>query len=545
LSSPVSFKLKPIKIMGIAGKCVSRYREKYASLWIPLFLFFLVPIGMVSSGSQGMFSEEKQATAENKSRNVLPDRPVYSPLARSIHSRNASLPPEGQAALYEEAVSAPGFSWSGWAESQWWFLDSGNPQGKSIQLQGDSDWASSGIYSYQDLRPRLRHRDIDTRAIMNHFIAMGVADLLEDLRKEDLQVPTEQGDSEANPFDDALKEALREGEDLPGEEFSGEDLSSEAEPEEESNESNESKEPDPAESDPIKEEAADNDEILGIGGSPMYIKLLFIGRFDGRPLTAAVGFAPLDMLHSARDNPVYIDLAGVGRLSMDMDIVLRDRDNQESVAFGRLNDDDVPDMVVTSKTTNKARVYLGEGQGEYRISGDIFGGLGPSAVVISDFSADGSPDVAVANQVDGTIVVDGKGLRRFIFLPTSAVYTDFSSMLPFDFNEDGFQDLLLSNYQNHTAFLYMNQGKGMFAPSDSFSLELFPYLRSEIDLNRDGMEDLVYIQSLDDNFSVVMLDGADNSITNLGNMTADPSLYFVLGDFNVDGVVDVAMAHRK
>jgi hypothetical protein len=28
-------------------------------------------------------------------------------------------------------------------------------------------------------------------------------------------------------------------------------------------------------------------------------------------------------------------------------------------------------------------------------------------------------------------------------------------------------------------------------------------------------------------------------------MTLDPSLYFVLGDFNVDRFVDIALAHRR
>ena len=54
-----------------------------------------------------------------------------------------------------------------------------------------------------------------------------------------------------------------------------------------------------------------------------------------------------------------------------------------------------------------------------------------------------------------------------------------------------------------------------------------------------------YIQSLGDNISVAMMNGKDGTISNLGNMTLDPSLCFVLGDFNMDGIVDIALAHRK
>ena len=55
----------------------------------------------------------------------------------------------------------------------------------------------------------------------------------------------------------------------------------------------------------------------------------------------------------------------------------------------------------------------------------------------------------------------------------------------------------------------------------------------------------MYIQSLGDNISVAMMNGKDGTISNLGNMTLDPSLCFVLGDFNMDGIVDIALAHRK
>jgi hypothetical protein len=91
----------------------------------------------------------------------------------------------------------------------------------------------------------------------------------------------------------------------------------------------------------------------------------------------------------------------------------------------------------------------------------------------------------------------------------------------------------------------MNQRSGLFAESDSFALQELPYLLSHIDLDSDGVDDDVYIQALGDNISVVMINGKNGTISNLGNMTLDPSLYFVLGDFNTDRFVDIALAHRR
>jgi len=525
LNQSENFKRKLARKMDKKRRQISKAGINHSSLWIGFALFLLIPLGMFSSRSQGMFAEEERATAGDMSRSLVPANPIYLPIARSIHSLNAAFSPAKKAPPYVNTASQSDFSWSGWSESQWWVMDSPDLQNESGTAQNKYAWASGGRFLPHDLRPRLRQWNIDERVVISNLVAIGVADLLSDLQGQNGQVPSESNASDENPFDKALKEVLREG---------GE-LSSEAESEESSEN---------AESDPVKEQAGPKNEA-GSGGAPAYGKLLFIGRFDSRPLATAVGIASSDALGQAMSGTVSIDLAGIGKQALNMDVILRSLDNQESAAFGRLNNDDLPDMVVTGKKENKAIVYLGEGQGQYRISGEIFSGLGPAAAAIADFSGDGSSDIAVANRVDNTIVVDGKGLKKFIFLPTSRVYADFSSMLPCDFNGDGLQDLLLSDYQKFTFQVYANQGKGLFAPSDVFALESLPYLQSRVDLNGDGAEDLVNIQYIDDNISVVMLNGKDGAVANLGNMILDPSLYFVVGDFNMDGVVDIAMAHCK
>jgi hypothetical protein len=226
-------------------------------------------------------------------------------------------------------------------------------------------------------------------------------------------------------------------------------------------------------------------------------------------------------------------------------VVLRDPDNRESAAFGDLYGDGFLDMVVTNLMTHRAHLFKNDGKGNYEAAAQIFAGSDPSAAVIDDFNSDGSADVAVGNSADGKIVVDGKGLRRMILLPTSRVADEFTSMIPYDFDGDGLMDLLLSNYRNFTATVYLNRKNGLFAASDSFALEEFSALQSRVDLDGDGAEEQVTVQSLGGNISIVMADGKNGTISNLGNMTLNPSLYFLVGDFNLDGIVDVALAHRR
>ena len=475
---------------------------------------------MIASNITSVCWFSGNVTSENKSYNPLFDNPVFSPLARAGHFRQSS---PGTHVIYDgDAIPAQSFSWSGLSEAQWWVSENQDPPAEADQLPGSYNQALPGRPEYPDLLPRLLSRDLDTQSAAKNFIAVGVADLLNVLREKDLKRQSEPDVSKANPFDEALKNASSEVALDKGKKDAG--------------------------SQPAKQDQKSVDNEAGGGGSPdqAYRNLLFVGSFNDQPVATAVAVAQPGLLHSSTSNSVVFDLAGIGERSFDMDIVLRNQDNQESVAFGDLNNDGFPDMVVTNKTTNKANVYLNDGQGNYTYSADIYGGLGPVAATISDFSGDGRTDIAVALQTDKRIVVDGKGLRKFIFLPTSTINEDCSSMLPYDFDGDGLPDLLLTDYQNLISTIYLNQGKATFAASDSFSLQSFPYLQSRVDLDGDGTDDLVYIQYLGDHVSIVMVNGQDGSVTSLGNIVmSDPSLYYVVGDFNLDGVVDVAIARRR
>ncbi len=501
---------------------------KYPYFWLSVALFLLASIGIFSSRAQSLLSIQTTEIAETKPRNTLPYDPVYGPLARSAHIRKIPRAPERPVSADNLTLLEPSHSWNGWSELEWWVPEDQDLSLEVNWLRDIHPQASRGRISAQDLLPKLQSRDIDPQAIMSYFITIGVTDLLNDLSEQEAAGALGEDAHNTNPFEKALKEAIDESKEGVSE------AGSEPEQVEEK-----------AETDASNEETSGADEAAGGGGAPIDCNLLFIGSFGGRPLATAVGTVQPDLLRQSLNNTIYIELEGAGKQYLNIDVVLRNRNNQESVAFGDLNRDGFIDMVVTSQTTNKAKIFKNDGQGTYETSGEIFGGLGPTAAVIGDFNSDGSSDIAVALLTDKTIVVDGKGLRKFIFLPTSRVAEEFTSITPYDFDDDGLTDLLLSNYGDFVATVYLNQNYGLFSVSDSFSLQEFPILQSQVDLDGDGIEDRIYIQNLGDNISVAMMNGKNGIIRNLGNMILDSSLYFVLGDFNVDRIVDIGLAHRK
>lgn len=507
----------------------SRIRIKYSYIWLSLVLISLAAIGIFSSQAQSLLSPEPGKIAEVKSRNTLPQNPVYGPLARSVNFRTIPPAPVKTASSDNLTPLDPSFSWNGWSELEWWVPEEQDLSSDTNWLREINPQALPDRISAQDLFPKLQSRDIDPQAIMSNFVTLGVADLLDDLSEQEAAGTVEEEAANVNPFEKALKEAIDEAQEAGGE----------SEPETIEEE---------AESDPTdngNEEADSTDEAAVGGGAGIDCNLIFIGSFGGRPLATAIGTVQPDLIHQAMNHPVYIDLKEAGKQYLDIDVILRDRNGQKSVAFGDLDGDGFIDMVVTNTTTHRAHLFKSDGQGDYAAVGEIFAGPDPEAAVISDFNSDGSADVAVGNRINKKIVVDGKDLRIFNFLPTSRVAEEFTSMIPYDFDGDGLMDLLLSNYENLKASIYLNKGKAIFAASDSYALQEFPLLQSLVDLDGDGIGDYVYIQNLGDNISVVTMNGKNGAIANLGNITLDSSLYFVLGDFNMDGIVDVALAHRK
>jgi hypothetical protein len=395
--------------------------------------------------------------------------------------------------------------------------------------------ASPGKFVNQDSHPRLIAKTTAQPFLFRESISTGVADLFGFLHEKDLKRQSEQvqGASKVNPFEEALNRASRESAPV-----KSQDPASAAQTQANNKETTQSK---PASEDVNRENRASEPatnvgEDTGASPPAGTGAFLIIGAFSDQPVAAAIGTAMLYQFNGSSHNAIAFDLAA-GKKTFDMNLILRNRTNQESVATGDLNLDGFADMAITNKSTNSALIYLNDKQGNYIPTAEI-NGFGPGAAVINDFNGDGSPDIAVLFQTDKTIVVNGKGYRKFI-LPYSPIDDGYTSMVPYDFNGDGLKDLLLTNYGSLASTIYANGGNGMFAASGSFAL---PMIQSSVDLDRDGIDDIVYIQNLGDHISIVIQDGRDGGIHCLGNMALDPSLYYVVGDFNHDGVVDIAIS---
>src|SRR5439155_751873 len=130
-------------------------------------------------------------------------------------------------------------------------------------------------------------------------------------------------------------------------------------------------------------------------------------------------------------------------------------------------------------------------------------GSGPFDVAIADFNSDGKPDLAVANDVAGSVSVfqnssvvgvltTGSFANRVEYTVGADPYVAAA-----DINGDGKPDLVTANWGSNTVSVLRNTGAGGSITSSSFDAKIDygtggnPFSVSIGDLDGDGKPDLV------------------------------------------------------
>jgi hypothetical protein len=225
-----------------------------------------------------------------------------------------------------------------------------------------------------------------------------------------------------------------------------------------------------------------------------------------------------------------------------------------AAATGDFNGDGYPDLVVTNKIDGNVSILLGNGHGSFapQVTYDVAGV--PAAVAVGDVNHDGKPDIVVAiaalsngnpsNQV-AVLLNNGNGT----FAP--AVYYDTAGSPQFvavqDLNGDGWPDIVVTNTgtwsaPGNTVSVLMNNS-GTFAPHLDYPTGNLPMWVAIGDFNHDGIPDLAVANGVDGTISVLLGAGAGIFGKQTRYAVGSYPATIATADYNGDGALDLAVGN--
>jgi hypothetical protein len=215
------------------------------------------------------------------------------------------------------------------------------------------------------------------------------------------------------------------------------------------------------------------------------------------------------------------------------------------MAIADFNQDGNIDLVVATASNANLSLLYGNGNGSFAPFINVPVDNSPYQMTVADFNADGFPDLGVAcfSSIKLQTLLGSK--NGFAAPATFSTLNHTTGMVSGDVNQDGIVDLIVEG--NGQLYTYLGIGNGSFqtvlskaTPSDG-GFGFGGFLLAAADINRDGKQDILlqspsglytYLATSGGNYAAAVL----NPLYGTGTASSKP----ILGDFNGDGLVDVA-----
>ena len=255
------------------------------------------------------------------------------------------------------------------------------------------------------------------------------------------------------------------------------------------------------------------------------------------------------------DNKIEILLGhGNGSFAVPMTYSTGEDSEPQSVTVGDCNNDNLLDIVITFHGLPSIGIFFGYGNGSFRDQKtySIFLSVDSKAesVVIGDFNSDNFSDIAVPSVSDSKIIVL-LGYPNEIFQMTQVYDTGYesypNSIVAVDLNHDRVLDIIVTNSYTGTMAVFLGSCCDLFVHQTTFStgIDSGPHSVTLGDFNSDGILDVAVANLRAENIGVLLGHGNgsfDEQIIYPTGLGSRPYA-LVVGDCNNDTYLDIFVAN--
>jgi VCBS repeat protein/IPT/TIG domain-containing protein len=252
---------------------------------------------------------------------------------------------------------------------------------------------------------------------------------------------------------------------------------------------------------------------------------------------------------------LFQNTSTAGSISFSNEIDLPQGSYGVNAVIGDLNGDGKPEIAVTNLADNTIGVYPNTSTvGHLSFGTTILLSTGsitlPFQPVIADVDGDGMPDLAVSNQLTGTIsIFRNTGIAGGVL--SFSTNTDFTvgnfplGLFAGDLDGDGKPDLAVANYSDNTISLLLNtssMGSVSFVKGADIPVGNNPQSITIADLDGDGKPDIAVSDLADDSVDVLRntsIPGALTLASSVGYATNAAPQFLIAGDMDGDGMPDL------